>query len=208
MVPPVIKPLMLGSTPGSELRRRTGSRPRETRVSMVDVSSTEVRTAVVVWTPIGSAVTVSVSVMPALSVTDAGVVGFIRLQLDVDSFDGAEPGQADPDRVAADDQRRHVEDAGGVGRGRPLLSRLRVGDFNQGAGNRQALFVLNDPGDRSGGDRLLRRRDAAECEHQRQRRRRHARATPLEPPGRRRPCGTSAAPMDFPPAPARSDRCL
>ena len=36
---------------------------------MVDVSSTEVRTAVVVCTPIGSAVTVSVSVMPALSVT-------------------------------------------------------------------------------------------------------------------------------------------
>ena len=69
MVPPVIKPLMLGSTPGSALRRRTGSRPRDTRVSMVDVSSTDVRTAVVVWTPIGSAVTVSVSVMPALSVT-------------------------------------------------------------------------------------------------------------------------------------------
>ena len=69
MVPPVIRPPMFGSTPGSELSSRTGSRPRDTIVSIVEVSSTEVRTAVDVCTPIGSAVTVRVSLIPALSVT-------------------------------------------------------------------------------------------------------------------------------------------
>ena len=52
---------MLGSTPGSEFSSRTGSRPRDTNVSIVEVSSTEVRTAVDVSTPETFALTVTVS---------------------------------------------------------------------------------------------------------------------------------------------------
>ena len=51
------------------------------------------------------------------------------------------------------------------------LLRLRVGDLDQRPRDREALLVMDDPGDRAGGNRLLSRCDAAIGEQHRQRRR-------------------------------------
>ena len=171
MVPPVIRPPMFGSTPGSELSSRTGSRPRETsRVNRRGVEHRgSNRCRRLHADRVGSDSQCLADPRPQRD--NARVVRFIRLQLDVDSFNGAEPGHAHADFVGPDDQCRDVENAAGVRHGGSPALRLRVGDLDQRPRNREALLVMDDPGDRAGGNRLLSRRDAAIGEQHRQRRR-------------------------------------